>query len=568
MANKTSYKNVEGLVPLQNNGGKFIGIKNNQLQAVSNMELLDAFNISQRVPFSKNACSNNFIKPYGIISSGNEITLYPMKLMDSTNTVEINLTQTLTKNMNLFAEGNNQGCKDNSYTKWQQPIMTGEYAPMGRCYQSQGTMTSAPYMAMDGIIDSPLNQWLASTINSTWIYVNPNPIIVESLYLHNTNTINRSRDLDIFVNENIEDKILSDYVCSPDIYDVNYVNIPYENRKESTSIGILVKTAFAGTTVGFTEIEINAKTKYVQPKTYYNVFLIMNEDKTKVDFIISSDAKPIMPTGFENGFYAYVKQVQTDIIYTVFETSLGDGLVFDLSRDLIITNCNNQTSIITNELPILKFNDTDLTKEIIYTVYCKMNGTVYDRTSKFYKNIDNLPVATEVGEVAFITSKYADGKAFEWNGESWVEFNDVPLCEVYRYNNKTIAINQFPCNNNFYINAIQNNVWIHKETLKLGYNYIIPHNLNIEDITDYKFDCQLLCVNADAGYMAGEMAMCPTRLFNTSNNIKNIQPYLTKNYIGLMAGTVNAGFWVVHKTRGYAWDININKWQLVFRIWK
>ena len=33
MANKTSYKNVEGLVPLQNNGGKFIGIKNNQLQA-------------------------------------------------------------------------------------------------------------------------------------------------------------------------------------------------------------------------------------------------------------------------------------------------------------------------------------------------------------------------------------------------------------------------------------------------------------------------------------------------------------------------------------------------------
>ena len=62
--------------------------------------------------------------------------------------------------------------------------------------------------------------------------------------------------------------------------------------------------------------------------------------------------------------------------------------------------------------------------------------------------------------------------------------------------------------------------------------------------------------------------MCPTRLFNTSNNIKNIQPYLTKNYIGLMSGTVNAGFWVVHKTRGYAWDININKWQLVFRIWK
>ena len=36
MANKTSYTNVEGLVPLKNNGNKFIGIKNNQLQAVSN----------------------------------------------------------------------------------------------------------------------------------------------------------------------------------------------------------------------------------------------------------------------------------------------------------------------------------------------------------------------------------------------------------------------------------------------------------------------------------------------------------------------------------------------------
>ena len=177
MANKTSYTNVEGLVPLKNNGNKFIGIKNNQLQAVSNENLLDSFNISQRIPFSVNTCSDTFIKPYGIISSGNEITLYPMKLMDSSNTIEINLTETLTKNMNLFAEGNNQGCKDNSYTKWQQPVMTGEYTPYGHCFQSQGTMTSAPYMAMDGVIDSPLNQWLASTINSTWIYTNTNPFI-------------------------------------------------------------------------------------------------------------------------------------------------------------------------------------------------------------------------------------------------------------------------------------------------------------------------------------------------------------------------------------------------------
>lgn len=50
MANKTSYTNVEGLVPLKNNGNKFIGIKNNQLQAVSNENLLDSFNISQRIP--------------------------------------------------------------------------------------------------------------------------------------------------------------------------------------------------------------------------------------------------------------------------------------------------------------------------------------------------------------------------------------------------------------------------------------------------------------------------------------------------------------------------------------
>lgn len=568
MANKTSYTNVEGLVPLKGNSNKFIGIKNNQLQAISNEELLDSFNISQRIPFSVNTCSDTFIKPYGIISSGNEITLYPMKLMDSSNTIEINLTETLTKNMNLFAEGNNQGCKDNSYTKWQQPVMTGEYAPYGHCFQSQGTMTSAPYMAMDGIIDSSLNQWLASTINSTWIYTNTNPIIVESLYLHNTNTANRSRDLDIFINEDINQKILENYVCSPDVYDINYINIPAENRIESSSIGILVKTAFAGTTVGFTEIEINAKTKYVQPNTYYNVFLITNKEQTKVDFIITTDKQPIMPSGFEDGYYAYVKQVQTDLIYNIFETSLGDGLVFDISRPLTITDCNNQTTIITNELPIIKFNDTDLTKEIIHTVYCKSDGTIYDRTAKFYKNLDSLPTAYQIGEVAFITGNYANGKAFEWDGENWIDFNDVPICEVYRYNNKSIAINQFPCNNNFYIKSLQNDVWIHEETMKLGFNYIIPHNLNIEDISDYKFDCQMLCIQADAGYLPGELAMCPTLVFNATNNIRNIQPYLTKNYIGLMSGTVNTGFWVVNKTRGYAWDANLSCWKLIFRIWK
>lgn len=568
MANKTSYKNIEGLIPLQDNGGSFIGVKNNKLESKSFNDLIYSMNIHQIVPFSINGCSDNFIQPKGIIVNNNQIVITPMKVMDSTNTVEISLTETIIKTSDLFAEGNNQGCKDNSYTKWNRPNMSSENIPYGRCYQSQGTMASAPYLAMDGVGDSPLNNWLASTVNSTWIYTNPYPIVVESLYLHNTNVINRSRDIDIFINEDTNQLLVSNYFCSPDVYAINYINIPQENRKESNSIGILVKTAFAGTTVGFSEIEINAKTKYVQSDTIYNVFLIMNEDKTKVDVIISTDNIPSMPTSFENGFYAFIQQIKTHNIYNTFLPTQGYGLHFDTSTPLIITNAQNETQTI-NQLNDIEFNDTNLSDVILYNLYCTLQGQVYARTTKFYKNVPSLPTNPQNGDVAFLTSTSANGIAYEWNGEEWVIFNDVPLGEVYRLNNQTLSINQYPCNNNFYIQSIQNNLWKHEESLKLGFNYIIPHNLYMDDITDYKCDCILLCTQADAGYLPGETAMCPTLVFNTSNNVKNIHPYLTKDYIGLMLGTADInGVWVVHKTRGYAWACATNCWKLVFRIWK
>lgn len=572
MRNKAKYTRIIGMLDPHGNAKNFIGMKDGALTTMTQWDFIETVDIGQRVPFSINSCSNDFIKPYGVYAYNNTITVNPLELEDSSGQVVLSLKETISKTTALFAEGNNNGCKDGSYGRWHQPRMTSETTPYGRCYYSTGATPSAdqmPWKASDGILDNTANEWLVTSTNVDWIFTDTEPFIVETLYLHNTEIENRSRDVDIFVNANINNKVLENYFCNPDAYATSVVNIPKENRVESTSIGVLVKTAFSGTTVGFNEIEIRAKTKYVQPDTFYNVFLIGNEDLSKIDVIISENQAPMMPTGFENGYYALISHVQTDPIYKTFRTSLSNGVEFNMSeRPLTITNCLGETAVINGDLDVLTFDDEDLINEKIYTIYCKMTGEVYATTAKFYKNVKALPTVGNAGEVAFVTGENAEGKAYQHNGTTWVEFEDVPLGQVYRHNNQTDRIVQFPCNNNFLLKCLDNEVWIHKESIQANYNYVIPHGLNIENTYEYHCDCQLLCINADGGYLPGEFAMCPMVVFSASDNVKDAQPYLTTEYIGLHSGSVGQGFGTIDKTTGDFIQLAENCWNIVFRIWK
>lgn len=562
MVNKTSYKNIEGLIPLENNGGNYIGVKNNQLISKKPIEVLKDFNISSIIPFSINSCNENFIQSADLITENDKIIVKPMSIEDSTNSITIELKETITKSINgLFEEGQNKGCKDNSYTKWNQPIMNTETMPLGHCYQTIGTMTTPAYLAMDGIYNSAQNSWTSSTVNSNWIFTSVIPFITESVVLVNTNTANRTRNLNIYADTENNDMLLNNYFCNGDALAQSYAYIPEENRIESDTLNITTLSTFTGTTVGFNEIIINAKTKYIQQGCTYKLYLITDESQEKIDVLLSSNMTPILPEGFK--YFAYVMDISTNPNLISFENTYGNSIKFDTSFPATITNCKYET-VILNSINDIKFDDIKEDELAKYTIYLKLNGDSYARKQRFYKNRNTFPENPEIGSVVAIT-KEANVEAFEYNGEEWIEFNDVPVGEVYKFNNKIISINQFPCNNNFYIQSIENNVWISEpvEPFK-NRNIVIPHNLDIEDISDYKFDCVLVCVNAEAGYLPGEMAMGT----GTSCTYSTFTPYLTKDVIGINLFNADQGLYVINKSRGYAWSITLNHWKLLFRIWK
>ena len=566
MANKTSYKNIEGLVELKGNGGKIIGVKNNRLVATDIDEIFKTFNVSEKKPFCLNSCGDNLFTSYGIESNGDYLTLNPMTLRDSTDTIDIVIDKNIVKSINgLFEEGENKGCKDESYTKWNQPIINEENTVFGRCYQTLGTNTQKPHLALDSIYYSANNCWLSSTVSANWIFESTIPMIIDSIVIVNTQVANRTRTIDIYADLEKNKILQKNCFLSPDVNDQNYISIDNDAKVESNVLHIETLSTFSGTTTGFQEIIINAKTKYIQQNEEYNVFVITDENQEKIDVLLSSYDKPILPEGFK--YYAYVQKVRTQEYNFKFDEVYGDELKFNVSEyPMIITNAKNETAIL-YDINNIKFKDEINDKIVKHTIYVSLDGKAYSRTQTYFKNRTEFPKKFIKGTVVSIINN-AMIEAYEYDGKKWVEFNDVPIGEIYRYNDITISMNQYSCNNNFVNKGSESTLWIAERLAHKNQILAIPHNLDIEDTTDYKFDCILVNVVPEFGYLEGDTAMCSSLTIDTANDMRNIQPYLTKDYIGLNIFNVEAGFRVIHKTRGLSCVISPEKWKLVFRIWR
>lgn len=550
--NKVFHRNVEGLVPLKDNGGKFITVQKNVLGTRNISEVIESLNISTRLPFTVNACAKNFLIPYGLTTMDDTLTIHPMTVKDSDGN-KIEVLNSIVKTVNgLFEEGNNKGCKDDSYEKWKQPIMNAERTPLGRCYQASGTMISYPYYMMDGILNTDNNSWVAST-NSNWVFTSVNPFIMDSMILINTKVSHRTRYINIYTSENSSNLLINNYFCSPDADAQNYINIPSKDRVESNTINIETLSTFSGEEVGFNEIIINAKTRYVQQDSSYKVFVIANDDQSKIDVMVSCNDEPILPEGFTR--YAYVEDIQTKQESKNLVVSYGNDLGFDdYTYPVTLTNHKYESYVCQNRIKPIKFKDIKLKSIVKHTVYMSLYGNAYTRTQEYYKNASEFPENPVKGDVVALT-KYADIEAYEFDGEKWVEFNDIPVGEVYRYNKKSLYIYQYPCNNNFYIKSVDNKVWISEHLFTPTSVFAIPHDLNITNVSDYKCDCIMVCVKANAGYLPGEM-VAETYLL----------PTLTKDYIELTMTPER--MMVRHKTSGETVTIGENCFKLVFRIWR
>lgn len=550
--NKVFHRNVEGLVPLKNNDGKFITVQKNVLGARNISEVIESLNISTRLPFTVNACTKNFLIPYGLTTKDDTLTIHPMTVKDS-NGDKIVVLNSIVKTVNgLFEEGNNKGCKDDSYEKWKQPIMNAERTPLGRCYQASGTMISYPYHMMDGILNTDNNSWIAST-NSNWIFTSVNPFIIDSMILINTKVSHRTRYINIYTSENNSNLLINNYFCSPDADAQNYINIPSKDRVESNTINIETLSTFSGEEVGFNEIIINAKTRYIQQDSSYKVFVIANDDQSKIDVMVSCNDEPILPEGFTR--YAYVEDIQTKQESKNLVVSYGNDLGFDdYTYPVTLTDYKYNTAVLQNTIKPIKFKDIKLKSIVKHTVYMSLDGKAYTRTQEYYKNASEFPENPVKGDVVALT-KYADIEAYEFDGEKWVEFNDIPVGEVYRYNKKSLYIYQYPCNNNFYIKSVDNKVWMSEHLFTPASVFAIPHDLNIKNISEYKCDCIMVCVKAYGGYLPNEIVAETT-----------LVPELTKDYISLTMNDENIKF--RHKTSGEIIVAEDNCFKLVFRIWR
>lgn len=704
MGNLLKHEFVEGLVPLENNGGNFVCIKNNELISQNINDLRRDLNTSPKYQYSINSCPKNFIKPYGFVAENETITIQPTSVKDSTNSVDIVLKEKIVKKINgLFEQGNLKGCKDDSYTSWKQPILNSDSNDLISCIQIEGTNKNPAYHLMDGIniitneyadwiqpkftaitlvqnfvnytvssshgtafiafngdkttkenawwsnhgnttdanpcwlvfhadrkllFDKVLikneiatannfksgfiqvsndninwinvgtligqntaglemtfpintngqgyyyyriyfngsfstagislqtiefqgkiqnnlntNSWISSTATSNVKIESKIPVIISSVVLANTNEDNKTRNIQLSTDTDV---LVDNYFCNPDANAQNYINITSDKRKESKILNLKTLSAFFGNEVGFNEMNINAKTRYIQQDSDINIFMIASEDLTMVDIIASYLDEPILPENFV--YYGLLQKVHTNNDSITVNSSLGNDIYFDLS-EYPLTYTTSLTETI-NSLNEIHFgDDNEFTK---YYIYIKDNQAIA-RKQNFYINVHNLPNNPIIGDVALISIN-AKLKMVEYDGNNWVDFNGIVIGEVYRENNKTIKIIQYPCNNNFYNKSVYNNIWKHEELYIGNQQYSINHNLYIENINDYNFDCLLQCIEADANYNIGDIALLNNKLsydITTNNfnvNIENIQ--------------------VVDKNSGELVDITKNKWKLIFRIWR
>ena len=449
LKNTTSWKSVDDILEPKEKGD-YVGMSNNRPVIVNRDEFLTRISSIKCQDNCLNSCSSPFIIPFGLIGESETITIDPMKVGN------IELKETITKSLRgLFQEGNNNGCKDETYSKWNQPIMDYYETNLGECSQTSGIMINEAWKAMNGVFNAKEDGWKSEGLTTTWQFKSVIPFIIESIIFTNTDDEYKSKLITI---QTDSDTLRADYYMNVDNLGKSYLLIEPSKRKESDTLNIV--SSNYNNKGGFNEVEINALTKYVQQDSSYNVFLI--SDGQKVDVLLSYDEKPILPEGFTE--YEFVKTVYTAQDAIALEATYGDRLKFN-----------------TEEMP------ATITKDSQHYVISDIDDIVID--------------SEDAGKYYIYLS--TDGQAYYDNTQR----DDIKIGEIFVKNHNIVKLIQYPCNYNgeyAYTNAT---LKLFEEDAISNYSYQIEHGLG--DTSNWHLEALLKCFKEDNSYSKGDTTWLP-----------------------------------------------------------
>lgn len=452
LRNTTSWKSVDDMLEAKY-AGDFVGIKNDRPVIINRDEALIRLSNIEVMNNCLNSCASPFIIPYGLVGESETITIDPMTIGN------ITLKTPLTKSLRgLFQEGNNNGCKDESYGKWEQPLMESPSNNLGECLQINGTVVNQAWKAMNGIFNAKDDGWKSQGAVTTWQFKSVNPFILQSIVFTNTDDDYKSKLLTVRTDRDV---LRRDYYMNVDNLGKSYLDIEEKNRKESNTLNI--DSTNYNNKGGFNEVEINALTKYVQQDSEYYVFLIKGGEK--VDLLLSYNDEPILPEGFTE--YEYVKSIRTAKDKIALVATYGDKIQFN-----------------TDEMPVT------ITK---------------DGVTKSFRGIDTLTIDNnDVGKY-YIYLKM-DETAYYSNEET----DDIKVGEIFVKNHNIVSLTQYPCNYNGQYAYTNATLKLFEEDAVSNYTYQIEHGLS--DTSNYTVDAYLKCFKADNGYVKGDIYHYPSLL--------------------------------------------------------
>lgn len=272
----------------ENNENKFIRVNSQG----SDIEYVDMTKIVNNI-----GVRNTVNGLTGLITSSDEeyITIDVGSVISDDGTVLMELKQPLTKTPNkIFEEGNNNGsCYEFGGDNWEQPIMTSSSTPYGQVFADVEQTDREAWRAMD-LYTSEGNGWLANTTDANWYYTTPEPLYITAIdfYGSESSLNNRPKDVDIIIGN----KIKKSFIAPNE--NVVHVHIDIDNPEWSTTLGLHFKSSY-GEAVGMKHIVITALyPTYISKNTDYEIYLISNDDCSKVDILTTYQKAFSLPDGF------------------------------------------------------------------------------------------------------------------------------------------------------------------------------------------------------------------------------------------------------------------------------
>lgn len=280
------------------------------------------------------------------------ITINNGSIMSDDGLVLMELKQPLTKNLGkAFYEGNHQGsCYEFGGDDWTQPIMTSYNTPYGQVIAEEEQTEREAWRAMDEYT-SEGNGWLADKVDVKWSYQTPEPLYVQSIDFYGQESYldNRPKDIDIIVGG----KYKQSFIAPNE--NIVHVHVDIENPEWSNVFTLHFKSSY-GRAVGMKHIVINALyPTYISKNTDYEMYLISNDDASKVDLITSYNKSFTLPEGYTKkakiGSYRSDKNKQ---LFDVYPT-----------QDLATTFINGVGKINENSLETWMNNGNDVAVKVI-----------------------------------------------------------------------------------------------------------------------------------------------------------------------------------------------------------